>query len=220
VSFSFTIGGNPTNPLYLIDYGDGSLVANPVSYSNNSPTVNVTYTYSSGGTFNFNLTVYKLIFTLQSNENRYSYEHVINLHDKFKVYNKVSVVSVIRQIKIYNDFAIFSCTPYWRPIDIDGTVENDYSRIDGKYLVFQDYDLRLRLSWFSEFTRLFELLNQNKPCYLIRQNMSRFFCRVDRDKNRFSVHVYFHELVCGENINLSRTSNLLFSCGTLSVKYS
>lgn len=121
VVFMFQINNSPTNPFYIVDYGDGSAIALPQTASNQ--TITLTYVYSFGGDFVFNLTVF----------------------------NKISSVTVLREVKIYNDFAQFKCSPRWRPIDVNGTQEIEYKTdSDFNYIVYQQHDLRLRLNWFSK----------------------------------------------------------------------
>ena len=126
VSLTFTFTGDPTNPMYYVDYGDGSLIKNAKKAT--SRFISLTHYYRQSGYYNVKITLY----------------------------NMVSSTEKLIQVKVLNRFLDFKCDLKFRPIPVDGTKEYNYPyQADSRsYAISKDNELRMHCKWKSILTKI------------------------------------------------------------------
>jgi hypothetical protein len=67
VTFFFILAGNPTNAYYTIDFGDQTVVPNPVAFPAHT-TLNITHVYGYGGYFTVILTAYNSVSSVTATQ--------------------------------------------------------------------------------------------------------------------------------------------------------
>lgn len=139
VSLSFSYEGNPTNPLYYVDYGDGSLINNAQMTPSRFITLN--HNYKQSGIFNVKITLY----------------------------NMISSTEKLIKVKVLNRFIDFKCELKFRPIPVDGTKEYSYpyQGESESYAISIDNDLRMHCKWKSRIPFLFCFLKSIGRCFIL-----------------------------------------------------
>ncbi|CAF1080145.1 unnamed protein product, partial [Brachionus calyciflorus] len=120
IGFSIFLDSNVTEPFYLVDYGDGSLINFAEKIFNFS--ANFTYAYLTSGYYKVNITVF----------------------------NKVSSISKYLIVRLVEDFVDFECFPTWRLFPFDFADDFNLTKIGNAYLAKKEYDIRIKCYWLNK----------------------------------------------------------------------
>ncbi len=111
---------NPTEPMVVVDFGDGTPINLPIFINTIKLTADLTHTYEKSGIYKVNITVFNAVSS------------------------KIQEITV----NLESDFNDFSCVPYWRSNPDDSTLESAYSLdLNGFYQVRSENDIRFHCTW-------------------------------------------------------------------------